>query len=103
MILDATCKARCKGNLKFSWSLFKYDDFHAREPRNLSALERIPDDELARSVSNPIGELSLAFKPHSLLPNTKYTLQLIAARPSGVFGEFRRMLRINQAPNGGIE
>ena len=101
LILTAACSERCYGQLTFTWTLFLYEKYDMPEPFNLSTLNQTTADDLRNMVSNPIEELSLAFKPKSLEPGRKYVLQLTAKRPNGVFGELRNTLRINTSPADG--
>ena len=102
MIMEAICRTRCEGNLEFTWNLWRYTDYNMLEPRDLNAtLDHVPYTELAEMITNPLGELQLAFKPDVFPVRTKFTLQIVAQRPSGVFGEFRRIIKVNTSPTGG--
>ena len=72
-----------------------------REPFNLSSLNEIPPAELQGIASNPINELDIAIKPHSLSIGKKYIFAFRAIRPSGVYGELRTTVIVNSPPVGG--
>ena len=52
-------------------------------------------------ASNPINELNIAVKPHSLKVGKKYTFAFRATRASGVYGELRTTVIVNSPPVGG--
>ena len=100
-ILKSNCEAHCTGELKFSWSLYVFDNISAPEPLNLSSLYEIPEQDFQKMVLNPINELALAIKPDALQCGKKYILAFRATRPSGAYGELRTTILINSPPVGG--
>ena len=100
-ILQSNCEAYCTGKLRFSWSLYIFDNINSPEPLNLSSLHEIPQEEFQNMVYNPINELSLAIKPNALQCDKKYILAFQAIRPSAVLGEQRSTLLVNSPPTGG--
>ena len=102
MILTSFCNAHCYGELSFIWSLYQYDDVNTPEPYNLTDLTEIPRNELESMTSKPLDELDLAIKPGRLEINRKYIVAFRASRPSGVYGELRYTMLINQPPQPGM-
>ena len=100
-ILQSNCEAYCTGKLRFSWSLYIFDNINSPEPLNLSSLHEIPQEEFQKMVNNPIDELDLAIKPNALQCDKKYILAFRAMRPSAVLGEQRTTLLVNSPPTGG--
>ena len=100
-ILQSNCEAYCTGKLRFSWSLYLFDNINTPEPLNLSSLYEIPQQEFQNMVYNPINELALAIKPNALQCNQKYIFAFRALRPTTVMGEQRTTLLVNSPPTGG--
>ena len=72
------------------------------EPYNLTDLNEIPKDKFEKMSCNPVDGLELGIKSYSLHPGKKYILSFRAVRPSGVFGELRYTLLVNEPPKNGM-
>ena len=87
--------------MEFQWSLYSYDDINMPEPYNLSDLNVISENKLKEMAFNPTDQLDLAIKPYSLQTAEKYTFAFRATRPSGVYGEVRNTMLVNDPPANG--